>query len=131
MQSTPESILESYYDAVAAGDMAALRQMMVPDSYLMTLEAYGLQLVFREPAFRSILKACETSDAALAEAEARVGEVMRHAASRPTVVRTQTERLGEARATLHYTENGTPKKLYLRRTETGWKIDYLAGRREA
>ena len=126
---TPEAIVTQYYLALDAGDIEALRWMMLPESYRMTLEAYGLKRAFADPAFKALLQQSETDPAARREAEKRVAETLRSAPKTPVIADLRSEPLGKDRRVVLYTEDGSPKKLAFTLTSTGWKIDYYAGRR--
>ena len=126
---SPEAIVDRYYRALQESDVAALRQMMQPASYRMTLEAYGLKRTFSDPAFKKILHRMESDEMAMAEAEKYVAEFLTSESRRMEVVVQETEPLGPERCAVHYRENGCPKKLYFSQTPKGWKIDYYAGRK--
>ncbi len=125
----PESIVMRYYEAMAAGDLQRVKRHMLPSSYHMTLEAYGLQVAFRQPGFRALLERSEADASALEEVERILAEALRQKKRHPRIVWLETEVTGSDRRTVHYKEDGKTKKLYFSRTDRGWKIDYKAGRR--
>jgi hypothetical protein len=125
----PESVVYRYYEAMAAGDLQRVKAHMVPSAYRMTLEAYGLQVAFRDPEFKSLLERSEEEPSALSRVERILSEVLRNKKRKPRIVWLETEVTGSDRRTVHYKEDGNPKKLYFSRTDRGWKIDYMAGRR--
>ena len=125
----PESIVMRYYEAMAAGDLKRVKTLMVPSAYRMTLEAYGLPVAFRQPEFRALLERSEADASALEELEGILSDALRQKERHPRIVWLETEVTGSDRRTVHYKEDGRPKKLYFSRTDRGWKIDYKAGRR--
>jgi hypothetical protein len=129
--ATPETILKAYYGALAHGDMAALREMMAPSSYLMTIEAYGLKRSFSDPDFKGVLLRIDADPSALETAEKAIAEILKQDAAKGEVLIAdmQTESLGSDRCAVRYTEAGVAKKLSFSKTQAGWKIDYLAGRK--
>lgn len=126
---TPETLIAHYYRALHNGEMATLRQLMTPESYRMTLEAYGLRLSFADPAFKTLLHRSQDDAAALAEVETAVAASLREAETLPVIAQLRRDSLGTDRKVVHYTEAGVPKKLPFSQTADGWKIDYYAGRR--
>lgn len=128
----PEAIVADYYRALAAGDMASLRTMMVPGSYVMTLEAYGLRRALTDPVFKVLLKQIETDASALEKVEKTISLMLRQDNGETArIADIWTETLGPDRCAVRYTEAGIPKKLSFSKTEAGWKIDYYAGRKLA
>lgn len=126
---TPEAVVLRYYGALEAGDMDALRGVMAAESYIMTLEAYGLKHTFADPAFKALLRRCGEDVSARKEVEAVIAAALRRDAKAMTLDAFRTEALGAGRCAVRYTENGFAKKMALRETEAGWKIDYYAGRK--
>ena len=126
---TPEAVVVRYYRALEAGDMDTLRNVMAPESYSMTLEAYGLKHTFSDPAFKALLQRAAGDVSARRKAEAVIAEALRHDTCAAVLEDFRTETLGTARCAVRYTENGFAKKMTLRETEAGWKIDYYAGRK--
>ena len=127
--AVPEAIVANYYRALAAGDMAALRTMMVPASYVMTLEAYGLRRALTDPVFKVLLKQIETDASALKNVEKTISLMLQNSGEPARIADLWTESLGPDRCGVRYTEAGIPKKLSFSKTEAGWKIDYYAGRK--
>jgi len=126
---TPEAVVVRYYRALEAGDMDTLRSVMAPESYSMTLEAYGLKHTFSDPGFKVLLQRAAGDVSARRKAEAVIAEALRRDTRAVLLGDFRTETLGTARCAVHYTENGFAKKMTLRETEAGWKIDYYAGRK--
>jgi hypothetical protein len=118
-----------YYRALHDGDLPALRQMMAPASYRMTLEAYGLRRSFADADFKALLKRIDADEGALAEVEKVVAEMLRAQGALPKIGQLQTEPLGADRCAVRYTEDGVNKKLSFSKTDRSWRIDYYAGRK--
>jgi hypothetical protein len=127
--TSPETIVELYYRALLSGDMAALRQMMLPASYIMTLEAYGLKRSFSDPDFKAMLHLMTEDRTVRLQVENVIAETLRRESEFFWIEDLRTEALGPDRCAVHYTEDGCPKKLTFSKTEQGWKIDYYAGRK--
>lgn len=125
----PESIVHRYYEAMAVGELQRVKAHMVPSAYRMTLEAFGLQVAFRDPEFRELLERSESEPSALLQVEQVLSELLRKKKRQPRIVWLETEVTGPDRRTVHYKEDGKAKKLYFSMTDRGWKIDYMAGRR--
>ena len=55
----PDEILGLYYKALYSGDLSLVKRLMTPESYIMTLETFGLRLSFRDSEFKAQLKEIE------------------------------------------------------------------------
>jgi hypothetical protein len=126
----PEALVAMYYRALETGDMNALRNLMVPESYLMTLEAFGLKRSFTDPEFKALLQRIETDGAARFEVECIIARMLRRERKSPQIAHLRREPLGQDRCAVIYTEDDIPKKLSFSKQGTaGWRLDYYAGRR--
>jgi hypothetical protein len=127
----PEALVALYYRALETGDMKVLRHLMVPESYHMTLEAFGLKRSFTDPAFKALLQRIETDGAARFEVECIIARMLRHERKSPRIENLRREPLGQDRCAVIYTEDGIPKKLsFSKQGAAGWRLDYYAGRRQ-
>ena len=52
----PKEIIELYYNALYSGDLPFVKELMTAESYMMTLETFGLRLSLRDPVFKAKLK---------------------------------------------------------------------------
>lgn len=125
----PDEILGLYYKALYSGDLSLVKDLMTPESYMMTLETFGLRLSFRDAVFKTQLKEIEENATSLAEVENKLSEELISRKLSPKIVIKSKEWNGTERQTIQYTEDGKSKKLYFSKEEEGWKINYYAGRK--
>jgi hypothetical protein len=125
---SPAAAVTSYYAAMNEGDLSALEQTMVRDSYDLDVQVYALSIAFRDKTFHTVLKQYSQSQEAR---ETVKKEVMKKLRERPekTPVSLRVIETGDARAIVRFREEGKPKQLYLSRHDGVWKIDYQAGRK--
>ena len=125
----PAESTAKYYKALYSGDLASAKVLMTEESYIMTLETFGLRLALRDSEFKSKLKEIGDDPAALAEVEKRLSFDLVSRERSPVIMIVSASPNGENRQTVEYTEDGKNKKLYFSKEEDGWKIDYYAGRK--
>ena len=129
MTKEPSEIVSQYYHALYSGDLTTVKALMVGKSYLMTLESFGLRLSFKDKEFKSLLAEIEENPASMLKVEALLSKELISRDKRPKIQIIKSEANGSRRKTVHYTEDGKVKKLYFSKEESGWKIDYYAGRK--
>ena len=125
----PVEIIANYYKALYSGDLASAKVLMTEESYIMTLETFGLRVALKDQAFKARLKEIGDDPAALAEVEKRLSFDLVSRERSPVIMIVSASPNGENRQTVEYTEDGKNKKLYFSKEEDGWKIDYYAGRK--
>jgi len=125
------SILNLYYTSLYSGDLTAVKELMTPESYTMTLETFGLRLALRDPEFKTLLKKIDEDAEALAEVENRLSIELISRKLSPKIDIKSVSWNGTERQTIEYTEDEKMKKLYFSKEEDGWKINYYAGRKVA
>lgn len=127
----PKDIIALYYNALYSGDLPFVKQLMTRESYIMTLETFGLRLSLRDPGFKARLKEIGENDIALAEVERKLSDELVSRNKSPQIAVENVSWNGTNRQTIEYTENGNLKRLYFSKEEDGWKINYYAGRKVA
>jgi hypothetical protein len=120
----PDEILGLYYKALYSGDLSLVKDLMTPESYIMTLETFGLRLSFRDADFKAQLKEIEENTTSLAEVENKLSEELISRKLSPKIEIKSKEWNGTERQTIVYTEDEKSKKLYFSKEEDGWKINY-------
>ena len=125
----PSDILNLYYTSLYSGNLGAVKELMTEESYYMTLETFGLRLALREPEFKAQLKNIETDEATLDEVENKLSYELISRKKSPLIDIKSTSINGTKRQTINYTEDGKDKKLHFSKEESGWKINYYAGRK--
>ena len=125
----PAEIIALYYKALYSGDLGTVKALMTRESYIMTLETFGLRLALRDPDFKAKLKKMEEDPAILAEVEKRLSSDLLSRDLSPDIEIVSVSKNGDTRETVEYTEDGKSKKLYFSKEEEGWKINYYAGRK--
>ncbi|HEY9189969.1 MAG TPA: hypothetical protein VIM88_03805 [Sulfurovum sp.] len=125
----PAEIIGLYYKALYSGDLVSVKALMTRESYIMTLETFGLRLALRDPDFKAKLKKIEEDPAALEEVEKRLSSDLLSRNLSPDITIVSVSKNGDTRETVEYTEDGKSKKLYFSKEEEGWKINYYAGRK--
>ncbi|HSR74292.1 MAG TPA: hypothetical protein VLL31_05570 [Sulfurovum sp.] len=125
----PAEITGLYYKALYSGDLVSVKTLMTQESYLMTLETFGLRLALRDEAFKVQLKEIEENPASLGEVEKKLSFDLAARELSPMIEIKSISQNGEKRQTVEYTEDGKSKKLYFSKEEDGWKINYYAGRK--
>ena len=125
---SPSAAVTSYYDAMNEGDIAALEQIMVPESFDMNMQVYALSIALNDEYFHTILKQYGNS---LKAREIVLKEVTNKLRNRPkrSIADLKVNDIGYERAIVRFKEEGKPKQLYLSLHDSVWKIDYKAGRK--
>jgi len=118
-----------YYEALYHGDLCIVRELMTEQSYFMTLEAFGLRLSFRDAEFKKQLGKVEEDPASLAAVESRLSADLLTRKPSPQIKIVSSSWNGHERQMVNYTEENKMKELYLSKEESGWKINYYAGRK--
>ena len=129
MMIEPADIIGFYYKALYSGDLCLVKDLMTPESYMMTLETFGLRLSLRDTEFKAQLKKIKENPTSLAEVENKLSEELASRKLSPKIEIKSKELNGTSRQTIEYTEDGKSKKLYFSKEEGGWKINYYAGRK--
>jgi spore cortex formation protein SpoVR/YcgB (stage V sporulation) len=127
----PKDIITLYYDALYSGDLPFVKVMMTSESYMMTLETFGLRLSLRDPAFKAQLKKIDENSVSLAEVERKLSDELVSRNKTPKIEVKSVSMNGANRQTIEYTEDGKLKRLYFSKQEDGWRINYYAGRKVA
>ncbi len=125
---SPGAAVTSYYDAMNAADLNALKQIMVEESFDLDVQVYALSIALKDPDFNTILKAYGKSR----EAEEIVKkEVVKKLQKRPKRAISDLAEipLGQDRVMVRFKEDAKPKQLYLSSHGGLWQIDYKAGRK--
>ncbi len=125
---SPSSAVPSYYDAMNEGDLVALEQSMVQESFDMDVQVYALSIALKDPDFHTILKQYANSQEAREIVKKEVVKKLRSRSKR-AVTALHEVKIGSDRFMVRFMEDGKAKQLYLSKHETFWKIDYKAGRK--
>ncbi len=125
---SPSAAVTSYYDAINEGDIAALEQIMVQESFDIDMQVYALSIALNDPDFDTILKQYGNSHEARAIVKKEVGKKLRIRPNR-SITSLQETKMGPARVMVRFTEDKKAKQLYLSQHNTDWNIDYKAGRK--
>ena len=131
-KSTQERLSKSlylYYDAMKNGNLKSLSTVMTKESYLITLDSIGFKRALKDKEFKKLLKSIETNQSSLDQVEEILSTDLADKESDSKIEVTKFEPNGSERITLHYSENGHPKKFYFSLKLNEWKIDYKAGRK--
>ena len=123
--------LHAYYETLNRGDLQAQSTLMTKESYILNLEAFGLKRAFKDSEFKKLLKTISDSEASLRTVETILSSDLQIEAREHKVALVSFESKGPDRVTVHYSEDGHPKKLYFSASDGEWKIDYRAGRQIA
>ena len=127
----PKELITLYYNALYSGDLPFVKSLMTEESYMMTLETFGLRLSLRDRDFKSKLKEIDENSVALAEVERELSDELVSRNKSPQIVVQDISWNGMRRQTVEYTEDGKLKRLYFSKEDDGWKINYYAGRKVA
>jgi hypothetical protein len=122
-------ILNLYYTSLYNGDLCAVKELMTKESYIMTIETFGLRLSLRDAEFKTQLKKIKEDTDSLDEVENKLSVELISRKLSPKIEIKSKEWNGTKRQTIEYTEDGKSKKLYFSKEEDGWKINYYAGRK--
>ena len=122
-------ILALYYTSMYSGDLSTVKELMTEESYIMTLETFGLRLALRNQEFKAQLKKIKEDEGALAEVENKLSFDLISRKVSPEIDIKSVSWNGEKRQVIDYTEDGKMKKLYFSKEKNGWKINYYAGRK--
>jgi len=124
----PEMIVYRYYKALYSGDLEFVKSIMTPKSYSMMLESFGLKLSFKDPFFKAELEKVEEEASSLKKVEKALSDDLRSRNVSPEIDILEVEANGSIRKTVYYTEDEKRKNLYFSKEDSGWKINYYAGR---
>lgn len=127
----PKDLITLYYNALYSGDLPFVKSLMTEESYMMTLETFGLRLSLRDRNFKSKLNEIEEDSVSLAEVERKLSDELVSRNKSPQIVVQDISWNGTRRQTVEYTEDGKLKRLYFSKEDDGWKINYYAGRKVA
>ena len=127
----PKDIITLYYNALYSGDLPFVKGLMTKESYVMTLETFGLRLSLRDPDFKIKLKEIDENSVALANVERKLSDDLVSRNKSPKIVVENILPNGTKRETIEYREDGNLKRLYFSKEDDGWKINYFAGRKVA
>lgn len=125
---TPSTAVQSYYDAINEGDMSALAEVMLQDSYEKDVQIYALSLAFKDKEFHKTLSRYSSSEEAKKSVTLAVQEKLKQRKQRTIIINKEIS-LGKDRVMVRFSEESKHKQLYLSYHAQGWKIDYLAGRK--
>ncbi len=123
--------LLSYYETLSEGDLTKLASLMTKESYLTLLNAVGFKRSFKDKEFQQTIKKSGEDEASLVIVEAVLSADLAKEANRHEIALVSFEAKGPQRVTVHYKEDGHPKKVYFSSATGAWKIDYNAGRKVA
>lgn len=130
--NSQESLSESlylYYSSIKNGELAVLSTLMTEESYHITLESFAFKRAFKDAEFKKILKNIDSNKEDLSKVEEITSHDLRVNSIEHTIDIINFEENGNDRITLHYNENGHPKKMYFSNSSGKWKINYKAGRK--
>jgi hypothetical protein len=125
---TPEETVKSYYYAMNHADIESLEQIMVKESFDMTIEVWALSVALKDKKFHAVLKQYGEDP----KIDQEVKEVVRKklkASPTKTISDLKSTSLGKTRCMIRYKEDGKTKQLFTSLHDTIWKIDYKAGRK--
>jgi len=125
----PKEITPLYYNLLYSGNLVGVKELMTVDSYIMTLESFGLRLSFEDVFFKSLLKEIKESKDSLKKVEEILSKDLLARDNKSKIEIINTVMNGEKRQTVNYKEEDKLKKLYFSKEENGWKINYYAGRK--
>ena len=125
----PSDILNLYYTSLYSGDLGTVKELMTDESYIMTLETFGLKLALCDPEFKAQLKNIEVDENALVEVENKLSYELISRRLSPVIDIKSTSMNGTKRQTIEFTEDEKMKRLYFSKEKEGWKINYYAGRK--
>lgn len=124
----PKDIVIAYYQALYSGNLTHVKELMNEESYIMTVESFGLKLALKDPLFKSQLKELEKPEV-LQEVETKLSKDLVSRKKNPHIEITSVDTNGPDRQTVHFKEDGKDKVLYLSKEDDSWKINYYAGRK--
>ncbi len=125
---SPTAAVSSYYEAMNEGDLDALEETMLRDSYDMDVQVYALSLAFEDRNFDRILKPYPHSEEAREIVKKEVAKKLRNRPKR-AISSLREVTIGVDRVIVQFKEEGKAKQLYLSQHGRSWKIDYKAGRK--
>ena len=129
-ETLTRSLLD-YYETLSEGDLTRLASLMTKESYLTLLNAVGFKRSFKDKEFQQTIKKSGEDSASLEIVEAVLSSDLAEQSDQHEIALVSFESKGPNRITLHYSEDGHPKKLYFSSNSGAWKIDYNAGRKVA
>ena len=125
----PKEITGHYYKLLYSGDLTGVKKLMTEDSYIITLESFGLRLSFEDAHFKALLKKIKESNESLEKVEELLSKDLLERDHKVKIEILNTEMNGNERQTVNYKEEDKVKKLYFSKERDGWKINYYAGRK--
>lgn len=126
--STPSDTVQSYYNAVNEGDLIALKQIMVKESYDTDVQVYALSIALRDADFHKTLKQYSVSENSKQIVEKEVAKKLKERKNKTITIEKEIS-LGTDRVMVKFSEGSRKKQLYLSALAGQWKINYLAGRK--
>ncbi len=124
----PEEIVNRYYQALYSGDLTSVKELMIEESYYMTLEPFGMGLSFKDPEFKTVWDQIEESQDALQEVEQKISVELLSRNLSPQIDIKRVEPNGSERITVHYERDGKKKRMHFSQEDGHWLINYFAGR---
>jgi len=125
----PKDITVHYYKLLYSGELNGVKELMTEDSYIMTLESFGLRLSFENAHFKALLKEIKESKESLEKVEELLSKDLLKRDHKTKIEIVNAEMNGDMRQTVNYKEEDKVKKLYFSKEKDGWKINYFAGRK--
>lgn len=125
---SPSAAVISYYNAMNEGDIIALEQIMVQESFDLDMQVYALSIALKDQYFHTILKQYGNSHEAKMIVKKEVSKKLRKRPKR-TISSLQEIKMGPERVMVRFMEDKKKKQLYLSQQNRDWKIDYKAGRK--
>lgn len=129
MMLEPRVITDLYYKSLYSGDLDTVKAFMTEDSYMLTLESFGLRLSFKDEHFKKLLNEIEESTSSLREVETLLSKDLSSREQPDKIEIIDTVVNGDTRQTVNYKEGDKVKKLYFSKESDGWKINFYAGRK--
>lgn len=126
----PEEMLLAYYEALYRGKLERVKQLMTWESYVMTLESFGLKLALNDKQFKTDLAKVDIPEV-LEKVEAKLSQDLIAREKAPLIEIVSTKWNGPTRKSISYLEDGKEKVLYFSKEKEEWRIDYYAGRKVA
>ena len=123
--------LLNYYETLSEGNLKKLASLMTKESYLTLLNALGFKRSFKDKTFQQTIKKSSEDSTSLEIVEAVLSSDLAKKEERHEIALVSFEAKGPQRVTIHYSQDGHPKKIYFSSASGAWKIDYNAGRKIA
>jgi len=126
--SRPDEAVKTYYKAMNSADIEALKEIMVPSSFKITMEVWALSKALKDKSFAKKLKRYGTDKEIDLEVQEAVRTKLLHASPKE-ITDLRVIALGKSRCMVRYKEDGKQKQLFTSLDKQVWKIDYKAGRK--